>query len=137
MCYNQFGDYMKKNERQLLKTNGSAESDEYRKLITIIVIIASIFVIFYVLTVSFSKKKNNKDNIFKNDLSPAEIQYKEITIGQMFSKSGKFYVLILDKDNQWKSYFEQHISSIGDKAKIYTVDLAQAFNKKYISDYYS
>lgn len=128
---------MKKNERQLLKTNGSAESDEYRKLIILIVIIASVFVIFYVLTVTFSKKKDNKDNIFKNDLSPSEIQYKEITIGRMLSKGGKFYVLILEDNEQWKDYFEKHIDSIGDKAKIYTVDLTQAFNKKYIDDYYS
>ena len=124
---------MKKKETKLLKTNNSTESDEYRKLIILIIIIASVFILFYVLTTTFTKK--NHDNIFKNDLDPSEIQYKETIIGSMFDKDGKYYVLLLEKDEVYKDLFNTYMSSISDN--IYTVDLSSAFNKKYLSDEYS
>lgn len=126
---------MKKNERQLLKTSGSAESDEYRNLIIIIIVIATVFSIFYFLTTMFSKKEH--DNIFKNDLNPSEIQYDEIIIGNMFDKDGKYYVLLHDKDEQYLDVFKSYITSLKSNHKIYTVDLNNAFNKKYVSDEYS
>ena len=125
---------MKKKEAKLLKTNNSAESDEYAKLIILIVIIAAVFILFYFLTTIFTKK--NHDNIFKNDLNPSEIQYKEIIIGGMFDKDGEYYVLLIDKDDKYKDLYNTHISNIKDD-RIYTVDLSSAFNKKYLSDEYS
>ena len=125
---------MKKNERQLIKTNESAENDEYRKLIILIIIIASVFIVFYVLTTLFTKK--DKDSIFKNDLNPSEIQYQEIIIGSMFDKDGEYYVLLIEDNDQYKELYDSYITSI-NKNKIYTVDLANAFNKQYVSDEYS
>ena len=124
---------MKKNERQLLKTNGSAESDEYRKLVILIVIIAFVFIALYIFTTIFTTK--DKDNIFKNDLNPSEIQYSEIIIGNMFDKGGHYYVLLLEEDEQYKDLFKTYINELKEEKRIYTVDLASAFNKKYISDY--
>lgn len=124
---------MKKNDRQLLKTNGSAESDEYKKLITLILIIVAVFALVYGATVLFTSKKN-KDNIFKNDLNPSEIQYKEIIIGNMFDKDGEYYVLLLEKDEPYKESFDSYINSVKQDNKVYTVDLSSAFNKEYISD---
>ena len=126
---------MKKNERQLLKTNNSAESDEYRKLIILVVIIASIFIAFYVITTLFTKKE--QDNIFKTNLNPSEIQYDEIIIGSMFDKDGEYYVLLIDGEDQYKDLYKSYITNIKEKNKIYTVDLSNAFNKKYLDDYYS
>ena len=87
---------MKKNERQILKTNNSVESDEYKKLIVLIVIIAVVFLIFYLATSIFTK--DNNDDIFSNDLNATEIQYDEIIVGNMFDKSGEYYVLLLEED---------------------------------------
>ncbi len=125
---------MKKKETKLLKTNNSAESDEYGKLIILIVIIASVFALFYFITTLFTKKDH--DNIFKNDLDPSEIQYKEIIIGSMFDKGGEYYVLLLEKDDAYKELYNTHIANIKEDM-IYTVDLSSAFNKKYLSDEYS
>ena len=125
---------MKKKETKLLKVNNSTESDEYKKLIILIVIIASVFVLFYVLTTMFTKKEH--DNIFKNDLNPSEIQYKEIIIGSMFDKGGEYYVLLINEDDTYKDIYNSYISDLSNK-KIYTVDLGSAFNKKYLSDEYS
>ena len=121
-----------RKEEKLLKINGSAESNEYKKLIILIVIIASVFLVFYVLTKSFTKE--NHDNIFKNDLNASEIQYKEIIIGNMFDMDDHYYVLMIEKDDQYKSLFETYSTNLKN---LYTVDLASAFNKKYLSDGFS
>lgn len=121
-----------KKEEKLLKTNGSAESDEYKKLIILVAIIATVFILFYVLTKSFTKE--NHDDIFKNDLNASEIQYKEIIIGSMFDRNGHYYVLLIEKDDQYKELFNSYASNL---EKLYTVDLTSAFNKKYLSDEYS
>ncbi len=121
-----------KKEEKLLKTNGSAESDEYKKLIVLIAIIASVFLAFYFLTKSFTKE--NHDNIFKNDLNASEIQYKEIIIGNMFDMDDHYYVLLIGKDDQYKTIFDNYSTNLKD---LYTVDLTSAFNKKYLSNEYS
>lgn len=126
---------MKKNEKQILKTNNSVESDEYKKLIKLILIIAVVFLIFYVATLIFTKK--NYDDIFSNDLNANEIQYDEIIIGNMFDKSGEYYVLLLEEDDPYKELFSSYLTNIRKNKKIYTVDLSSAFNKKYIADEYS
>jgi hypothetical protein len=121
-----------KKEEKLLKTNGTLESNEYRKLIILIVIIAIVFLVFYGLTKMFTKE--NHDDIFKNDLNASEIQYKEIIIGNMFDIDGHYYVLLMEKDDMYKEYFNSYVSNINN---LYTVDLSSAFNKKYLSDKYS
>lgn len=126
---------MKKNERQILKTSNSVESDEYKKLIILIVIIAVVFLAFYIITSIFTK--DNNDDIFNNDLNTTEIQYDEIIIGNMFDKSGEYYVLLLEEDDPYTDLFNSYVTTIRTNKKIYTVDLGSAFNKKYISDEYS
>lgn len=126
---------MKKNERQILKTSNSVESDEYKKLIILIVIIALVFLIFYIATSIFTK--DNNDDIFNNDLNTTEIQYDEIIIGNMFNKSGEYYVLLLGENDPYIELFNSYVTTIKTNKKIYTVDLDSAFNKKYIADEYS
>lgn len=126
---------MKKKKNNILKNNGSYESNEYKNLITLIVVIASIFLLFYILTVIFTKE--NHDNIFNNDLNASEIQYDEIIIGSMFDGDGEYYVLMMDKNESYKDIFNSYVTNIKEKAKIYTVDLSSAFNKKYLGDNYS
>ncbi|MBE6160391.1 MAG: hypothetical protein E7157_05040 [Lactobacillales bacterium] len=126
---------MKKNERQILKTNNSVESDEYKKLIVLIVIIATVFLVFYLATSIFTKQDN--DDIFDNDLNATEIQYDEIIIGNMFNKSGEYYVLLLEEDDPYSELFESYVTTIKPNHKIYTVDLSNAFNKSYVTDEYS
>lgn len=126
---------MKKNERQILKTNNSAESDEYKKLIILIVIIAAVFLIFYIATSIFTK--DNNDDIFNNDLNATEIQYDEIIVGSMFDKSGEYYVLLLEEDEAYSDLFNSYVTTIRANQKIYTADLSSAFNKKYLADEYS
>ncbi len=123
---------MKRQDKNIIKTNNSMESDEYKKLITLVIIIASAFILFYILTSLFTKKDN--DDIFKNDLNPTEIGYDEIIIGSMFNKDGEYFVLLIKEDDQYKSLYNEYVNSIKNNNKIYTVDLSSAFNKQYLSD---
>lgn len=125
---------MKKHGKEILiNKKKSSESDEYKKLITLIIIITVSFLALYLITTIFTKKEN--DSIFKNDLDPSEIQYNEIIIGSMFDMDGENYVLLLDKDDTYKELYTSLVTSVRDnKNIIYTVDLSSAFNKKYISD---
>lgn len=122
----------KKKDNNIIKQNKSMESNEYKNLITILIVIVSVFLVMYILTSMFSKK--DKDNIFKNDLNTSEIQYSEIMIGTMLNDEEK-YVLVVEKDDQYKEIFENYIEKIRNKkTKIYTADLSSAFNKMYVAD---
>lgn len=121
-----------KKEEKLIKNNGTVESDEYKKLVILILIIAIVFIAFYLLTKMFTKE--NHDDIFKHDLNASEIQYKEIIIGSMFDNDGHYYVLLVEKDDQYKELFDSYATNLNN---LYTVDLTSAFNKKYLSDEYS
>ncbi len=127
------GDKMAKKDRNIIKNNQTAESTEYKKLITIIGIITVVFLLFYLITSLLTK--DNLDNIFKNDLEATEIQYDEIIIGTMFNKDGKYYVLLQEKNDPYQEIFDSYITTIrGGKDKIYTVDLTNALNKRYLSE---
>lgn len=125
----------KKETQNIIKNNGSAESNEYRNLIIIIAIIAGVFLLFYLATILFTK--DNHDDIFKNDLESSEIQYNDIAVGDMFNHDGEYYVLLIEKDEPYKESFDSTLSKARQNKKIYTVDLSNAFNKNYVKDEYN
>ena len=125
----------RKTNTQIIKNNVSTESNEYKKLIMLIAIIAGTFLLFYFVTLIFTKKED-KDSIFKNDLEATEIQYDEIIVGTMFNQNQKeYYVLLEEENDQYKELFDSYITTIRTgKEKIYTIDLTNGFNKTTISD---
>lgn len=127
---------MKKKEKQnIIKNNGSAESNEYKNLLIIIGIIAIVFLLFYLATILFTK--DNHDDIFKQDLEASEIQYNEIIVGDMFNHEGEYYVLLIEENEPYKESFENVLSQARQHKTIYEVDLSNAFNKKYVKDEYN
>lgn len=125
---------MKKNDdKKILKSNGSVEGAEYKKLFMIIFIITISFVAIYVVTSIFTKK-SDLDDIFENDLNPSEIQYDEVIIGNMFNLGKEYYVLLEDSNDKFLSIYDSYVLNARTNTKIYTVNLSQAFNKKYVSD---
>lgn len=124
---------MAKKDKNIINNNQTVESTEYKKLGIIIFIIITVFLIFYLITSLLTK--DNKDDIFENELETTEIQYNEIIIGSMFDKKGEYYVLLENNEDPYLELFENYLSTIREKNhKIYTVDLSSAFNKKYIAE---
>lgn len=127
----------RKIKPQIIKSNKVlGETDEYKKLLILIGIIALVFITFYILTLVFTKDKN--DDIFKADLDASEIQYDEIIVGTMFNQNNdQYYVLLEEKNDPYLDLFKGYITSYNSatkKSKIYTIDLSNGFNSKYISD---
>ena len=122
---------MKKN--MLYKSNN--EVDNYIKKVGIIILI---MVILLGLTYLFTNIVLNKDDNNENRVTESGIQYDEILVGESFNmKQDEYYVIYFDKNDSYSSV-SSLISSyqLNDdgKIKLYSADLSNVFNKKYVSD---
>lgn len=124
-----------KQARRQLYYNENNDSNEFSKLIKIVLTLTVIILIFYGVTVVVTNKAEEAAK--KENAEKAEIQYDSIVIGSMLDINGTFYVLIEDEDdirlNEYTTLV-QTISASEDAPKIYTADLSSGFNKKYLSD---
>ena len=132
-------DIKKKNTNSKKNTNKKIDKietnmkNEIVKMIKIVVIVLIFLVAFYFLTVMIVD--NSKDE----DIKETTIQYEEILAGSSFSVNDKEYLVIYyDKtDTEIYSSIYQSIMTYKNKEdslRVYTVDMSNQFNKKYISD---
>ena len=116
----------------------SNETDEFSKLVKIILLVTVIMVVFYFVTTIVTRKANAIKavrNIKTND--KAEIQYDNVIIGSMLNMEGSYYVLIENEDDSNISEYKSLVQTIAandDAPKIYTASLSNSFNKIYLSD---
>lgn len=103
---------------------------EIKKTIVIILVIVILIVGMYFLTTKILAKDNEKDTkVIEN-----AIQYNEILAGESFNKTGEYYVIYYDKSDVY-STIGSLISSYqlnNGTIKLYSVDLSNAMNKKYV-----
>lgn len=126
---------MTKKNQPKMNHSPMNETDEFRRFVIIIIIIAVIALVFYFLAVAVANKNNALK--YKNNSEASQIEYDEIIIGEMFNKTNEYYVLLLKKDNDFKTIYENYIKTYKKKdnsLNVYKVDLSNAFNKKYVSD---
>lgn len=121
--------YMKKD--YLNKKNGLPS--EVKKTIIIIVVAVVLLVSMYFLTtVILNKDRDDNSKITEN-----AIQYDEILAGESFNQSeDEYYVIYYDSSNEY-SVISSLISSYqlnNSDTKLYSVDLADGMNKKYVTD---
>lgn len=121
--------YMKKD--YLNKKNGLPS--EVKKTIIIIVVAVVLLVSMYFLTtVILNKDRDDNSKITEN-----AIQYDEILAGESFNQSeDEYYVIYYDSSNEY-SVISSLISSYqlnSSDTKLYSVDLADGMNKKYVTD---
>lgn len=118
----------------------NASDDELKKLSKIIVVVILIVAIFYIITIFISKN----DGVLKYEASDAlasEIQYDDILLSNILKQNNtEYYVLVEDRETTSEidlSTYESYVSSYSAKensTRFYTVNLRNAFNRKYISD---
>ena len=117
---------------------GDFMNDNYdlKNIIKFILIVSIIALIFYLITVVVLN--NKKSDTYDISSEPAVIQYSEIIIGDMFNqKENEYYVLLKENDDFYLDLYDTYISTYTGKEnslKVYTVDLNNAFNKKYLSE---
>lgn len=121
--------YMKKD--YLNKKKGLPS--EVKKTIIIIVVAVVLLVGMYFLTTVIL----NKDSDDNSKITENAIQYDEILAGESFNQSeDEYYVIYYDSSNEY-SVISSLISSYqlnNSDTKLYSVDLADGMNKKYVTD---
>lgn len=116
-------------KRDYLKSKKGLPS-EVKKTIIIILVVAVLLVGMYFLTTAILSKDNEKEKITEN-----AIQYDEILAGESFNQNGVYYVIYYDSTDEY-STISSLISSYqlnNSDSKLYSVDLANGMNKKYIT----
>lgn len=117
---------------------GDFMNDNYdlKNIIKFILIVSVIALLFYFITVVVLK--NKKSETYDISSEPAVIQYNEIIIGDMFNqKESEYYVLLKENEDFYLDLYDTYISTYTGKEnslKVYTVDLSNAFNKKYLAE---
>ena len=140
LCYNDFGDKMKKAKKVNSQKTGSMIStdNEMSKLIILILVVALVFALFYVITLFVTKKDSNVDNNNEENLETT-IQYEKILASNILSQKGdEYYVLVYFNSDSYvdfyKSYLSYYSSKVDGSVPYYYVDMDEVFNKSYISD---
>ena len=128
----------KKNNNK--KKNTVAEevkttSDNTLNKIIIGLMVICILGLFYLLTVYITNKNTDKPDTEEKTESSVSFNYDEILVGKAFSMSDSDYVVVL---------YDPSISAVAeavstykgseDHLPIYTVDMTNTFNKKYVSE---
>lgn len=105
---------------------------EVKKTIIIVVVAAVLLAFMYFLTnLILSKDVTDEERVTEN-----AIQYDEILAGESFNQDGEYYVIYYDSSDSYSS-ISSLISSYqlnSTDTKLYSVDLANGMNKKYITD---
>lgn len=114
------------------KINSTASDSSLFGGIKLIAIVLVSLLVFYFLTVYILNKKEPYEII-----NNASIQYTEILAGEVFDQdSHDYYVLFFDKEADNAEDYNTLVSDYKSKEShkdIYTVDLSEGLNKKYVS----
>ena len=117
-------------KKDYLKNKKGLDS-EVKKAIIIIVIAIVLLIGMYFLTVFILSRDSEEQKITENN-----IQYDEILAGESFNYSGEYYVMYYDSSDEY-STIGSLISSYqlnNSDIRLYSVDLANGMNKKYVTD---
>ena len=112
-------------------SNKKGLPSEVKKTIIIILVAAVLLVGMYFLTTIILSKDNEEEKIMEN-----AIQYDEILAGESFNQNGVYYVIYYDSTDEY-STISSLISSYqlnNTDTKLYSVDLSNGMNKKYVTD---
>lgn len=129
---------LKQDKNTKDETQDNKDTNEFKRLIKIILIVTAIFALFYIVTIIVTQKSDEvkiereKEN---KTTEKAEIQYENIIIGTMLNKSGTYYVLIEDADDNRTDEYDSLIDTIKsneDSSNIYKANLTDSFNKTYL-----
>lgn len=103
----------------------------FKKIITTFIIILLIILIFYGITSFVINKQNKKEAENTN----TEIQYSEILIGNMYQRAEKEYYVLVELESDYsKLYASTYNYQQNGNIKLYTANLNNAMNKKYLSE---
>lgn len=122
---------MKKNK--IVNAKREMPSEVKRGIIIVVVAVLVVLFMYFLTTriLASSDDGSSEDKVREN-----AIQYDEILAGESFDKSGEYYVIYYDSTDQYSS-IGSLISSYqlnNTDTKLYSVDLSNGMNSKYVTD---
>lgn len=121
---------MKKNK--IVNAKREMPSEVKRGIIIVVVaVLVVLFMYFLTTRILASDDSSSEDKVREN-----AIQYDEILAGESFNKTGEYYVIYYDSTDQYSS-IGSLISSYqlnNTDTKLYSVDLSNGMNSKYVTD---
>ena len=121
---------MKKNN--IINAKREMPSEVKRGIIIVVVAVLVVLFMYFLTTRILAKDdSSNEDKVREN-----AIQYDEILAGESFNKTGQYYVIYYDSTNQYSS-ISSLISSYqlnNTETKLYSVDISNGMNSKYVTD---
>ena len=121
---------MKKNN--IINAKREMPSEVKRGIIIVVVAVLVVLFMYFLTTRILAKDdSSNEDKVREN-----AIQYDEILAGESFNKTGVYYVIYYDSTNQYSS-ISSLISSYqlnNTETKLYSVDISNGMNSKYVTD---
>lgn len=118
----------KTKERNVVKYSDNMNVMSFLKILVVILVVLTLFTL-----ITMYATRN------KNDNKKAEVvQYTKIIVGSILNRPEEKYYVLVEKENDADiATYEQLINSYNkkeDSLRVYTVDLADAFNQPYVSD---
>ena len=121
---------MKKNK--IISTKREMPSEVKRGIIIVVVAVLVVLFMYFLTTRIITNDTNTSDEkVMENS-----IQYDEILAGESFDKKGEYYVIYYDSTEEYSS-ISSLISSYqlnNSDIKLYSVDLSNGMNKKYLTE---
>lgn len=115
-----------------MKKHGDSEGKKV--ILYLVIVFVFLGAVYFLTTVLVSKNKYLENTTVDN--GSVSIQYSEILLGEVFSKSQEEYlVLCYDKEEE-SSEYASVVSGLttANKVKLYTVDLSHAMNKSLLGE---
>jgi len=124
----------RREESKKIESVDNFDTDIMSKVFTALCVVVFFFG-FYLLTLYITNKNTEKTEEEKEEVT---VSNENIILGRSLSMSdGEYFVIYYDKgDSEIASIYSSIVSSYkakGDSRKIYTVDMSNGFNKKYLT----
>ena len=122
-----------KKKANLTKVNKTVNSEAKKTIIIIVVVLLLLAFMYFLTTVILEKNSGYQ----KDEPGEAVIQYDEILAGESFSQpEEEYYVIYYDSEEETDNLASLITSyqAKTDVTKLYSVDLTNGMNKKYITE---
>ena len=109
------------------------DTNQMKKFVFILIGVAIIALLLYFLTAKFLVKDAFQENNTEN--TSVTISYDTVKVGSVFNRPyDEYYVYAYDTTSNKANYYSTFTSKYTGELKIYTLDLSNEINKKYVSE---
>ena len=116
-----------------IKKASYENTNEFEKLIKLILVVTIIFLVFYAITYLVNRKTEENETS-----TGAKIQYDNILIGDLLTQpNDEYYVMIYDSNDYNKVLYQTYVNmykGMEDSIRVYTADIENPFNKNFVGE---